>query len=560
MNGEAQTPVAAESPVETIRMLQDELALTNREVMALTMELETRLEQLSAAEERFRRLAENAPDTIYRYELRPAPGFTFVNTRASTITGYSIDEFYRDPDLWKKIVHPDDLPLIEPVLQGDRVNDEGIILRWIGKEGSLMWIEQHHNVVRDQSGQIVAVECIARDITERNKLEEMLRHSQKMEAMGRLAGGVAHDFNNLLTVILGYSNVLSDRLPADDPLRKPLDAIQRAGQQAASLTGQLLAYSRKQALQPRVLDLSALIGEINDMLERLIGEDVSLAVIQDGACHVKGDSGQLTQVVMNLVINARDAMPHGGKLTVEARCVLRESEDIGCHTFRASGRYVMLVVSDTGCGMTPEVQSHIFEPFYTTKEFGKGTGLGLATIYGIVQQHGGWIDVYSELDHGTTFKVYIPEASSETPATVPAASVTGTKRLATILVAEDQAAIRLLAEDVLSEAGHRVITAANGRAALELAQDHTGAIDLLVTDVVMPGMNGPELASHLNRACPGLLVLYTSGYTDHALLHGGVIETGTAFLQKPFLPQDLLAKVDELLTSSPPEPQSDPCS
>jgi len=547
---EAHTPFAAESPFETIRMLQDELAVTNREVMALTMELETRLEQLSTAEERYRRLAENAPDTIYRYELRPVRGFSFVNSRASMVTGYSAGEFYQDPDLWKKIVHPDDLALIEPVLRGERVNGEGIILRWISKDGPLIWIEQHHNVVRDQNGQIVAVECIARDITERNKLEEMLRHSQKMEAMGRLAGGVAHDFNNLLTVILGYASVLNERLSEGDPLRTPLGAIQRAGQQAASLTGQLLAYSRKQATQLRVLDLSALIGEIQDMLERLIGEDVSLAVIHDGACQVKGDSGQLTQVLMNLVINARDAMPRGGKLTVEARSVLRESEDIGRHGFRAAGRYVMLVVTDTGCGMTPEVQSHIFEPFYTTKELGKGTGLGLATIYGIVQQHGGWIDVYSEVDHGTTFKVYIPEASSETSATVAATSVTGSKRLATILVAEDQAAIRLLAEDVLSEAGHQVMTAPNGRAALELAEGHSGAIDLLITDVVMPGMNGPELASHLNRARPGLLVLYTSGYTDHALLHGGVIETGTAFLQKPFLPQSLLARVEELLSNT----------
>ncbi len=550
MNGEAHAPLTSESSLETIRLLQEELALTNREVMALTMELETRLEQLGAAEERYRRLAENAPDTIYRYELHPARRFSFVNSRASEVTGYSAEEFFRDPDLWKRIVHADDLALIEPVLRGERLNSEGIILRWATKEGSQIWIEQHHTLVRDQAGQVIAVECIARDITERNKLEEMLRQSQKMEAMGRLAGGIAHDFNNLLTVILGYASVIAKRLPDGDPTRKTVGEIQRAGQQAASLTGQLLAYSRKQATQPRVLDLAELIGDMNDMLDRLIGEDISLAVIHDDACLVKADAGQLTQVVMNLVINARDAMPHGGKLTVEARCVTRESEDIGRQSFRAAGRYVMLVVSDTGCGMPPEVQAHIFEPFYTTKEFGKGTGLGLATIYGIVQQHGGWIDVYSEVDHGTTFKVYIPQAGVEKPleTAAPVSAVTP-KRLATILVAEDQAAIRLLAEDVLSDAGHQVLSAPNGKAALQVAAQHGGDIDLLITDVVMPGMNGPELATELSRNRPGLLVLYSSGYTDHALLHGGMIETGTAFLQKPFLPQALLGKVEELLSS-----------
>ena len=349
-------------------------------------------------------------------------------------------------------------------------------------------------------------------------------------------------------MILGYATNVHNRLPPGDPLRKTVREILGAGERAASLTGQLLAFSRKQVTQPRVLDLNAFIAETKDMLERLIGEDIDLAVVPDSeACFVNVDIGQLTQILMNLAVNARDAMPTGGKLTIETRTVAREGEDLGRRGIRPAGRYAMVAVSDTGKGMDAETEAHLFEPFFTTKEAGKGTGLGLATVFGIVIQHGGWIDVYTELNHGTTFSIYLPRAASAQAEVPDAREEIGPARPATILLVEDQAAIRLLAEDVLSDAGHRVLTAANGRAAFDLAQKYSDSIDLLITDVVMPEMSGPDLADQLLKSRPGLIVLFISGYTDHALLHRGAIEQGTAFLQKPFLPETLLAKVNELL-------------
>ena len=285
------------------------------------------------------------------------------------------------------------------------------------------------------------------------------------------------------------------------------------------------------------------------MLERLIGEDVDLAVALDAVpCFVKIDSGQLTQILMNLAVNARDAMPTGGKLTIETRTVMREREDLGKRGIRPAGRYALLAITDTGTGMDAETEAHLFEPFYTTKQSGKGTGLGLATVFGIVTQHGGWIDVYTEPGHGTSFRIYLPAADANQVAVAEAREESQPGRKGTILLVEDQAAIRLLAEDVLSEDGHRILSASNGRAALALVDQHRDDdIDLLITDVVMPEMSGPELADQLTHSRPGLTVLYISGYSDHALLHRGTIEQGTDFLQKPFLPEMLKAKVAELL-------------
>jgi CheY-like chemotaxis protein len=324
----------------------------------------------------------------------------------------------------------------------------------------------------------------------------------------------------------------------------------RAADHAASLTGQLLAFSRKQVAQARIIDLTTVVRDMKNMLERLIGEDIDLAFFgADDRCLLKADPNHLHQVLMNLAINARDAMLAGGKLTIETRLVRRPFEDLGRQGIRPAGQHVLLAVTDNGAGMDAETQAHIFEPFFTTKDSGKGTGLGLATVYGIVQQHGGWIDVYTEVGQGTTFKIYFPSAVEALPETVPAAATTATRRTATILLVEDQAAIRMLAEDVLSEAGHRVLSAGNGRAALRMVESHPNRIDLLVTDVVMPEMSGPELATQVARLRPSLIVLYISGFTDDALLHRGVIEEGTAFLQKPFLPETLLIRIDELLGS-----------
>ena len=390
---------------------------------------------------------------------------------------------------------------------------------------------------------------IGRMIAGHTALEEQLRHSQKMEAVGRLAGGIAHDFNNLLTVILGYTRLVGDRLGVIDPLRAKVMEIQRAAEQAALLTGQLLAFSRKQARQERIVDMNEVVSGVRDLLLRLLGEDIDLALVpHPSACMVKADAGQLTQVLMNLAVNARDAMPNGGKLTIETHAVTRDREDAGRHGIRPAGHYAMLVVSDNGTGIDSQTQAYMFEPFFTTKEAGKGTGLGLSIVYGVVKQHGGWVDVYSEIGEGSTFRIYLPSigASQEEPVAAVAERVVN--RTGTILLVEDQAPVRMLAEDVLLEAGHRVLSAANGVEAAKIADKFRDTIDLLITDVVMPEMSGPELVNRLSRMRPGMGVLYVSGYTDHTLLHRGVIEAGTAFLPKPFSPEALVARVGELLS------------
>ena len=394
------------------------------------------------------------------------------------------------------------------------------------------------------------LERVANMIAAHKRLEEQLRHSQKMEAVGRLAGGIAHDFNNLLTVILGYTGLVHDRLPENDPLRARVKEIQRAGEQAALLTGQLLAFSRKQTTLTRVVDLNEVVNGVRELLARLLGEDVDLAmVLHPAACTVKADSGQLTQVLMNLAVNARDAMPAGGELTVETHATMREREDTGRHGIRPAGHYALLVVSDSGAGMDARTQAYMFEPFFTTKEAGKGTGLGLSIVYSIVKQHGGWIDVYSEVGQGTTFRIYLPLVGQALEETLFDEPVPVAKRAGTVLLVEDQAPVRILSEDVLAEAGHRVLSAGNGAEAARLADQFEEPIDLLITDVVMPEMSGPELAQRLSRTRPGMGVLYVSGYTDHTLLHRGVIEEGTAFLAKPFPPEVLVARVSELLAA-----------
>jgi CheY-like chemotaxis protein len=328
--------------------------------------------------------------------------------------------------------------------------------------------------------------------------------------------------------------------------------IKKAGEQAALLTGQLLAFSRKQVRQPRVLDLSELVQDMKEMLRSIIGEDIVLDVVSDTLhCLVEADAGQLTQVLLNLAANARDALPTGGKLTIETRTVQRAREEVGSHGTRLAGRYTLLAVTDNGTGMDAEIQKHIFEPFFTSKDPGKGTGLGLSIVYGIVEQHGGWIDVYSEPSHGASFRIYLPEAATGVATTVETRSVSTTKRIGTILLVEDQAIVRMLEEDTLAADGHQVLSAGSGLAALKLAEGYHAKIDLLITDVVMPEMSGPDVAARLTQVRPGLIVLYTSGYSDHALLRGGVFEAGTAFLQKPFLPQALIDKVQELLGVEP---------
>jgi two-component system, cell cycle sensor histidine kinase and response regulator CckA len=384
------------------------------------------------------------------------------------------------------------------------------------------------------------------DLTERKRLEMQLLQSQKMEAIGRLAGGVAHDFNNHLGVIIGYAELLLRE--ADEAQRGKLDEILKAAQRASGLTRQLLAFSRKQVVAPTVLDLNVLLSDLKKMLGRLIGEDVDLALVPGANLgQVKADPGQLEQVVMNLSVNARDAMSDGGLLRIETANVDLQAADAGRHQPMTPGRYVMLAVSDSGCGMEKEILSKIFEPFFTTKEQGKGTGLGLATVYGIVKQAGGFVWVYSEVGHGTTFKVYLPRVDEPASPSVAEDAPMPPRGSETILLAEDDAALRALAREILEENGYRVLEAAGADLAVEISNGHLDPIHLLLTDVVMPGMNGRQLAESLVASRPEIKVLYMSGYTDDVIARRGVLEAGTLLVAKPFTAQALLRRVRDAL-------------
>jgi CheY-like chemotaxis protein len=370
-----------------------------------------------------------------------------------------------------------------------------------------------------------------------------------MEAVGRLAGGIAHDFNNLLTVIIGYSDLLFAQAVPGTTLHGDLGEIRQAAASAGGLTRQLLAFSRKQVLQPQILDLNAVVVRMNAMLRRLIGEDVELGTrLGTPLDRVRADPGQIEQIIMNLVLNARDAMRHGGKLTIETANAELDTGWVAQHGEAAEGRYVMLAISDTGVGMDPTVQAHLFEPFFTTKERGHGTGLGLATVYGIVKQSGGSIFVYSEPGRGTVFKIFLPRTeqladSSAAPGPAPQA-LAGTE---TILLVEDQSDVRAVTRNTLARHGYNVLEAESGAAALSILENQHCEVQLLLTDVVMPGMSGRELAEQLVARRPGLRVLYTSGYTDDTIVHHGVLEPGVAFIQKPFAPNVLLQAIRKIL-------------
>ena len=383
--------------------------------------------------------------------------------------------------------------------------------------------------------------------------EERLRQAQKMEAVGRLAGGVAHDFNNLLTVITSYSALLLEDLGADDPKRDDVDQIRKAAEGATALTRQLLAFSRQQVLQPKALDLKATVAGTDKLLKRLIGEDIQLTtVLAPDLGVVKADPGQIEQIIMNLAVNARDAMPTGGRLTIEVANVDMDETYVRGHAPASPGRYVMLAISDTGIGMDEQTKARIFEPFFTTKEAGKGTGLGLATVYGIVKQSGGLIWVYSEPGHGTSFKVYLPrvdEPSEPTTASTAGAEPRGGTE--TVLVVEDAASVRMVTRQVLERFGYAVMEAPNGDTALRLAAKHHGPIHLLLTDVIMPGLSGRQLAEQLAELRPDMKVLYASGYADQAIVHHGILDSGIAYLQKPFTPETLARRVRQVLDSSP---------
>ena len=501
--------------------------------------------------DRFRRLAENAPDMIYRYEFTPLRGFTYVSPAATPITGYSPEEFYSDPDLGVRIAAPAYRPAEEKLFHGEQTSTGPREVEWTRKDGTRITVEIRDAAVYDERGALVALEGMVRDITKDKYFEEQLRQAQKMEAIGRLAGGVAHDFNNLLTVINGYAKLAAGFLPRGDRVREMVDQILHAGERAAELTQHLLAFSRRQPAQPKALNLNEIIAQSKQMLARLLGEDIQLVThLAPQLGRVNADPGQIHQILMNLAVNARDAMPDGGTLTIETANVEVDPEWAALHAEVTPGSYVVLAVSDTGTGMDAETQAHIFEPFFTTKEVGRGTGLGLATVYGIVRQYQGWIGVYSEPGRGSTFKVYLPRMREEGDVVADRDQALAAGGGAeTILVVEDQAEIRKYVATVLRSLGYQVLEAAQGEQAISIAEKHSGAIPLLLTDAVMPSMSGVELAGRLKAARPEMRVLFMSGYGENVIARGGFIDAGVAYLSKPFGPDALAKKVREALDS-----------
>src|SRR3989449_112616 len=418
------------------------------------------------------------------------------------------------------------------------------------KDGTLIEVETSGHGITFAGRR--AEQVVINDVTERKRLEEQFRQAQKMEAVGRLAAGVAHDFNNLLTAILGTTDLMLEDLPPGDQDREGLLDIRSASERAAVLTRQLLTFSRQQVVSPQVLRLNDLILELEKLLRRLLGEDVAIRVAVAPDCGgVKADPGQLEQVIVNLAVNARDAMPNGGRLTLETKNVDLDADYPTDRVTIPAGRYVMLAVTDTGTGMDAQTKARIFEPFFTTKPVGKGTGLGLATVYGAVKQSGGYIWLYSEVGQGTSFKIYLQRIDAVEPqaaAVETAVMLDGTE---TVLVAEDEDAVRQIIEKALQARGYQVMVARDGSEALALASRHAGQIDLLVTDVIMPDMNGQVLSQRLTQVRPTIKTLYLSGYTDDAILHHGVLEEGVAFLQKPFSLGALARKVREVIEARP---------
>ncbi len=534
LNGFAQLAAVA---FDSARLYAD----AQRELTARTQAIAA----LRDSEELYRLITENTRDLITLLDQEGR--CVYVSPSCSSILGYAPVELIGAT--MNEIVHPDDQPSVaEQMARLAATGTAQDTFRARHAGGAWRWIETFWTAtVQDGVRYNVAV---GRDITERKRLEAQFLQAQKMEGIGRLAGGVAHDFNNLLTAILSYTERARDGLAPGDPVSEDLDEVARAARRAADLTSQLLAFARKQIIEPQALNLNTLIEGMDRLLRRVIGEDVELEVrLAPELDYVKADPGQIEQVLINLAVNARDAMPDGGKLILETRNLTLDAAFAQQHIGMEPGTYVLLEISDTGVGMDAETQRQIFEPFFTTKEAGRGTGLGLATCYGIIKQHGGWIVLYSEVGGGSTFKIYLPRVTAPTALPLrhedPAATPHGSE---TILLAEDEPAVRTLASRVLRERGYTVIEAANGDDALRAAQESNGAaIDLLLTDMVMPKMGGGALAARMQELYPGIRVLFISGYTDSALIHHGPLANGTEFMHKPFSPDDLARKVRELL-------------
>ncbi|HEY7389099.1 MAG TPA: response regulator [Bryobacteraceae bacterium] len=501
-------------------------------------------QQLEDSEQRYRLLFEQNPQPMWVFDANTL-AFLAVNPAAVESYGYSQEEFL---GMTLRDIRPtEDIPaLLDDIRSGGNapLHRDGP-WRHRKKDGTLITVEIVSHPIEFDGRRARLV--LTSDVTERQKLEEQFHQAQRLESIGRLAGGVAHDFNNLLTVINGYTEMVLQEVSEDNPIREMLGEVLAAGGRAGALTQQLLTFSRKQLIQPVVLNLNDTVSDIERMLRRLIGEDVRLVTkLARDLGKVKADGGQLQQVIMNLAVNARDAMPNGGSLLLETANANFDEEYVTLHPEVQKGEYVMLAATDTGTGMTPEVKARLFEPFFTTKPKGSGTGLGLATVYGIVKQSGGWIWVYSEPGTGTTFKIYLPRTEETIPQPRPVLK-TDTHGKETILVVEDQPEVRAIAITALQRLGYTVLSAANGEDALSIASGYLGRIDLLLTDVVMPGMNGRDLASRLAVGRPDMRVLLMSGYTETAMAEHTELDAEVGFLQKPFTPETLAEKVREAL-------------
>jgi two-component system cell cycle sensor histidine kinase/response regulator CckA len=547
-----RTP-AATIGVLVVQHYKDENAYTERDQeflgsvggqIALAIERKRSEERVRESEARLRVLVEQLPAVLWtvdrnlRFTSALGAGFVRLKIKPDTLLGMSLLDYFETTD-----------QTFLPIAAHRRaVAGEPMTFHVEWKSGSYAC---HVEPLRDSDGQVSGAICMSLDVTDRKQLEEQLRQAQKMEAVGRLAGGIAHDFNNLLMVIQGYSDLLVERLPGGDPLRRNAEQIQMASQRASSLTRQLLAFSRKQMLAPKILNVQSVVAEMEKILRRLIGEDIHLETSSAPDLGlVKADRSQIEQVILNLAVNARDAMPQGGRLTIETANVELDSSYSHPPAVLSPGRYVMLAVTDNGCGMDAETQAHVFEPFFTTKEKGKGTGLGLATVYGVVKQSGGYVWVYSEPGRGTSFKIYLPSLEeTAVPAVRDGKSEMQIPQRGseTILLVEDEKGVRELAREYLASSGYTVIEAEDGHTALELAAMHVGQIHLLLTDVVMPGISGRELAERVSQIRPGIKIIYMSGYTDQAVVHQGILQNDAVLLQKPFTLMTLAGKLREML-------------
>jgi PAS domain S-box-containing protein len=538
------------------RFTPAKIALMERAAGSLAIALEQRRTQaeLRRSDERYRLIAENTTDVIWLLDLQ-SRRFTYVSPAVTRLLGYSPEEFATVS--LPEFLTPEGFAYCARLLaEGPaalEAGDESMLrlvhrLDMVRKDGTVVPTEITTSVLPNERVRAAQVLGVTRDISERLQAEARLMQAQKMESVGRLAGGVAHDFNNLLTVINGYSRLVLGQLTAGDPLRERVDEILAAGERAAGLTQQLLAFSRKQVLKPRLLDLNRVLHKMQPMLGRLLGEDVALRVeLAAESATICADPHQLEQVVMNLAVNSRDAMPKGGELSIRTGDVEWGKSDAWPRPGARAGSYVLLAVSDTGQGMSEETRRHIFEPFFTTKEVGKGTGLGLSMVLGIVEQSGGYIEVESVPGQGATFRIYLPRVAGEPedsgkPEAGPAM---GGKE--TVLVVEDQAEVRKYAAAALRVHGYRVIQAGSAEEALEICEREHGRIGLLLTDVVMPNLSGKELERQVAERWPAIKVLFMSGYSEDAIVQHGGMETGTKLIQKPFSPGELAHKVVEML-------------